>query len=556
MKLLKHSMMGILLTTCLELHAQKAVFDNFCYQGNDACFERIEKNSTDVCNPVLGGFYPDPSVCRRGDDYFLVNSSFSYFPGIPLFHSKNLADWQQIGHVLDRPEQLKLDGLGLSSGVYAPAISYNTQNQTFYVINTVVGGINNFLVKTKDPFKEWSEPIRLPQVKGIDPSLFFDEDGKAYIVTSYLPEKSQWYGHRSIHMYEYDVQADTVIADLGIVVDGGVDVSAKPQWLEGPHIYKVKGIYYLIMAEGGTHAGHREVAFYSNHVKGPYKPCAVNPILSQAGLDELRPDKVINVGHADLIDTPQGDWYAFFLGCRPYQDKLYNTGRETFLLPVEWKNHTPVILEKGKAVPAVVKKPDGDVKGDRKNFFPNGNFKWKDEFDGPVLKQEWCMLRTPRETWYEIRKGKLYLEALERTIRKQENQAFLGRRQQHLVCQASVDMMFTPQSEHDFAGLVLFQNENNLVSIGLTQAKGNTVLVVDNVINGKVSRLYCQPSSHREYTFCLLVDKGKCNLGIRKGRKTEILCHDIDITHLSTHKAKGFVGSFLGMYATSAYEMK
>lgn len=142
--------------------------------------------------------------------------------------------------------------------------------------------------------------------------MFFDEDGKAYIVTSYLPEKSQWYGHRSIHMYEYDVQADTVIADLGIVVDGGVDVSAKPQWLEGPHIYKVKGIYYMIMAEGGTHAGHREVAFYSNHVKGPYKPCAVNPILSQAGLDEHRLDKVINVGHADLIDTPQGDWYAVF----------------------------------------------------------------------------------------------------------------------------------------------------------------------------------------------------------------------------------------------------
>lgn len=154
MKLLKHSMMGILLTTCLEMHAQKAVFDNFCYQGNDACFERVEMNSTEVCNPVLSGFYPDPSVCRRGDDYFLVNSSFSYFPGIPLFHSKNLADWQQIGHVLDRPEQLKLDGLGLSSGVYAPAISYNTQNQTFYVINTVVGGINNFLIKTKDPFKD------------------------------------------------------------------------------------------------------------------------------------------------------------------------------------------------------------------------------------------------------------------------------------------------------------------------------------------------------------------------------------------------------------------
>ena len=533
--------------------AQQAAFDNFFYKGEDVCFAK-ETEKSERYNPILSGFYPDPSVCRKGDDYFLVNSSFSYYPGIPIFHSRNLVDWKQIGHVLDRPEQLKLDGLGLSSGVYAPSITYNEQNETFYVINTIVGGIGNFLVKTRNPFEGWSEPVRLPEVKGIDPSLFFDDDGKTYIVTSYLPKESKWYGHRAIHMYEYDIRTDKVVADLGIVVDGGVDVAAHPQWLEGPHIYKVAGRYYMIMAEGGTHAGHREVAFVSDNVKGPYRPCSINPILSQTGLDESRPDKVINVGHADMIDTPNGDWYAVFLGCRPYQDKLYNTGRETFLLPVEWKNDTPVILESGKVVPSVVKVPKGmETERTDAAFFPNGNFEWKDSFNGPLLNKEWCMLRTPRDQWYELRDGKLYLEALDRTIEKPVNPAFLGRRQQHLTFQASVDVRFLPTSASDFAGMVLFQNEKNYVAIGLTMADGKQTVVIENVMDGKKERLYQEPSSAKQITCCLEVNNGTCSIGFKKKSRVQMVCRDIDITHLSTHKAKGFVGSYIGLYATSAF---
>lgn len=541
-------------TVCMFAQ-NKAVFDDFHYRGNDVCFSKDIDLKSERYNPILSGFYPDPSICRRGNDYFLVNSSFSYFPGIPVFHSRNLADWKQIGYALDRPSQLKLDGLGLSSGVYAPAITYHEKNSTFYIVNTVVGGIGNFLVKTKDPFKGWSEPVRLPQVKGIDPSLFFDDDGKAYIVCSYLPKESKWYGHRSIHMYEFDTEADTIVADLGIVVDGGVDISQKPQWLEGPHIYKVNGTYYMIMAEGGTHAGHRQVAFFSDNVKGPYKPCNINPILSQSGLDENRKDKVINVGHADIIDTPEGEWYAVFLGCRPYKEKLYNTGRETFILPVTWKDNTPVILDKGKPVPAVVELPAASSKKNRTSFFPNGNFEWKDDFSKPVLGMEWNMLRTPRDQWYSIKDGKLRLDAIGRSIRKQENPAFLGRRQQHLVFQASVKMDFSPQAEKEFAGLALFQNDKNFVCIGLTKVGGNTVLAIDNNTDGKSKRLYNENTVGGKHEFFIEVENGLCSLGVMKGNKKNVLCRDIDITHLSTHKAKGFVGSYIGMYATSDYEI-
>lgn len=162
-------------------------------------------------NPILGGFYPDPSICRKGDDYFLVNSSFSYYPGVPIFHSKDLVNWKPLGHVLNRPSQLNLDGIRLSGGIYAPAIQYNPHNDMFYMITTCVDGIGNFLVKTDNPMKgEWSDPILLPQVGGIDPSLFFDDNGKGYIVNNDAPEgdtatldyrwsfirtpRSQWWG--------------------------------------------------------------------------------------------------------------------------------------------------------------------------------------------------------------------------------------------------------------------------------------------------------------------------------------------------------------------------
>jgi alpha-N-arabinofuranosidase len=529
----------------------RASFSYFEYKGKDACFEQIIDSKTQYRNPILPGMYPDPSICRRGNDYFLINSTFCYFPGIPIFHSTDLVHWKQIGHVLDRPSQLKLDGLSLSSGVYAPTIRYNEKNQTFYVINTVVGGIGNFIVRTKDPFKGWSEPIKLPEVKGIDPSIFVDDDGKGYIVNSQASEKPRWNGHSVIWIHEFDFENDKASMERQIVVDGGPDTTKHPRWLEGPHIYKENGFYYLMAAEGGTQSGHKEVIFRSKHVKGPYTPAPNNPILTQLGLPVDRKNKVTNVGHADLVKTTRGDWFAVFLGCRPYADDQFNTGRETFMLPVKWVDGFPIILEKGKEVPSVVGKKEIELKGKTMT----GNFCWRDEFDSPVLDMKWNMIRPPRELWWKIVKGKMVLDVLPHSLRQQVNSAFLGRRQQHLNFEVSTLLEFTPKTKTDFSGLAYIQNENNYLVIGKKLIDSRMFVILQSFENGILKLIATKELSsmdaERELGLCISVKEGEASFyyfGKNGGRK--LLADKVDITHISTKKSKGFIGAYVGMYAT------
>jgi len=460
--------------------------------------------------------------------------------------------WKQIGNALDRPSQLKLDGLGVSGGVYAPAIEYNERNQTFYIINTVVGGIGNFIVKTKDPFKGWDEPIKLPEVKGIDPSLFFDENGKSYIVCSQASPAPKWSGHSVIWMHEFDAENDKASAERVIVVDGGPDTIQHPRWLEGPHIYKVNGWYYLMAAEGGTQSGHKEVIFRSKSAKGPYVQGPNNPILTQLGLPAERPNKVTNVGHADMIKTPQGEWFAVFLGCRPYPDEQFNTGRETFMLPVKWVDGFPVILEKGKTVAPVITKSNIASKGETQS----GNFSWRDEFDKPTLCMKWLMLRTPREQWWKIAKGKLELEVLPRSLSQKENPAFIARRQQHINFEASTAVRFTPKTDKELAGMVYFQNEKNYFVIGKTLNNNKQVVVLQSVVNGLASvvaeKELPSVSETNELLLCISVKAGEASFSYSfKGEKSILLTEKVDITNLSTKKAGGFVGSVIGMYANS-----
>jgi xylan 1,4-beta-xylosidase len=231
------------------------VFSNFIYQGDDQVYKDNPLKPDEFYNPILQGCYPDPSITRKGDDYYLVCSSFAMFPGVPIFHSKDLVNWTQIGHVLDRTSQLKVQDAGISAGIYAPQIYYNPFNDTFYMITTeFAGGFGNIVVKTKDPLKGWSDPIKL-DFNGIDPSVFFDDNGKGYVIHNDAPDagKELYNGHRVIKIWEYDAENDKVIIGTDkIIVDGGVDISRKPIWIESPHIYKKNGRYYLMCAEGGT----------------------------------------------------------------------------------------------------------------------------------------------------------------------------------------------------------------------------------------------------------------------------------------------------------------
>lgn len=292
-------------------------------------------------NPVIAGFYPDPSICRVGKDYYIVNSTFSYFPGINVFHSRDLVHWKLIGYVLNMPEQFNLDGQGVSRGLFAPAIRYH--NGLFYVTCTLVDIGGNFVATAKDPAGPWSNPVWLPEINGIDPSLFFDNDGKAYIVYNSIPpdDKPLYNGHRTIRIHEFDPESLKVKGEERILINGGTDINKKPAWIEGPHIFKKDGVYYLIDAEGGTADQHSEVVFKSTNVYGPYVSYENNPILTQRQLDPQRPFPITSTGHADFVQTESGDWWAVFLGCRPYEDEYITRGGKHFWPPYAGKTAGP-----------------------------------------------------------------------------------------------------------------------------------------------------------------------------------------------------------------------
>ncbi|MCL2097394.1 MAG: glycoside hydrolase family 43 protein [Bacteroidales bacterium] len=531
-----------------------ATFRYFEYKGADPVFTANIDDTRQYYNPILLGCYPDPSICRKDNDYYLVTSTFAYYPGIPIFHSTDLVNWVQIGNVLNRPSQLNLDNIRIDGGVYAPVIRYNPYNDMYYLINTCVDGIGNFVVKTKDPKQNnWSEPIMLPKVGGIDPSLFFDEDGKAYIVHNDAPQgEPEWQGHRAIWLHEYDVAADTTLNGCKMIVDGGVDKRKRPIWIEAPHIYKINGYYYLMCAEGGTREDHSEVIFRADEVWGPYIPWENNPILTQRDLANDRSNPVTCTGHVDLIQTIEGDWYAVFLACRPYEKDYFNTGRETFMLPLQWENEYPVILSKGQAIPFVV---------DKEKLQPNsnsykGNFTWRDDFKSATLDHRWLFIRTPRTTWWSLSKNGLVIEANGQSIYKKEQPAFIGYRQQHLCFNVTTEMQYTPSKTDELAGLVCYQNEGHNIVFGKTlNEQGVAVMVVDLTVKGEVKRIAEVeiPKEHRKkaiemniksmgksYAFLYSYDQG-INWTVVAETEAKVL---------STEVAGGFTGVVVGMWAS------
>jgi xylan 1,4-beta-xylosidase len=516
-------------------------------------------------NPILGGFHPDPSICRVGSDYYLVTSTFSYFPGIPVFHSRDLVNWDLLGHVMNREEQLNLDGQGVSRGLFAPTIRYH--DGLFYVVCTLVDIGGNFVATASSPAGPWSGPIWIPEINGIDPSLFFDDDGKAYVVYNSIPpdDTPLYGGHRTIRMYSFDPRTLKVVGKEHLLVNGGVDITKKPVWIEAPHIFKKDGEYYLIAAEGGTGDQHSEVVFRSKSVEGPYVPREKNPLLTQRHLDPGREAAITSTGHADFVKTESGDWWAVFLGCRPYppsKDGCYNTGRETFLAPVRWDNGWPIITS-------------GDEKVQYRYPYPltphnqpaipfGGDFKIKEDFDENTLRPSWVFLRTPHEKWYDldVKKGFLTLKLRPETCAGRMNPSFVGRRQQHMNGSASTAVTFIPRSEREKAGLLVFQNETHFYFLCKTMGRRQAEVrlyrsVADTNVSAPMDLLASKRLGRDEarkevrlkveahgasYVFLFGFDGGPW----------QTLKDGVDARFLSTKVAGGFVGCMYAMYATSS----
>ncbi|HEX2628408.1 MAG TPA: glycoside hydrolase family 43 protein [Chitinophagaceae bacterium] len=516
----------------------------------------IAQEKLTYTNPILSGFYPDPSICRVGDDYYLVNSSFAYFPGLPLFHSKDLVNWKQIGHAMDRREQLDHTGAGVSRGLFAPAISYH--KGTFYIVCTLIDKLGNFVISAKDPRGPWSNPVALPQVNGIDPSLFFDDNGRAYVLFNSIPpdNKPLHDGHRTIRMFEFDAVNLKIIGSEKLLVNGGTDMAKKPVWIEGPHIYKKDGWYYLLCAEGGTGFNHSEVVFRSKNVDGPYVSYEKNPVLTQRHLDPSRKDPVTTTGHADLVETKDGKWWAVFLGCRPYEGDYYNTGRETFMLPVTWKDGWPIILEGDASVRYRDTVPIPSITRAVTNAF-SGNVHYNDNFKAAKLNPRWIFLRTPHTKWYDLKKG-LTMQLRPETITGKSNPSFIGHRQQNIVCKATTMIDFSPASENEKAGLTIFYNENRFYYVCVSRCEGEPTNCV---------QLY---RSTGDSTKMELLASSPLPAGVKKDILLRITATNEayffyygyknfyqqigtaqNVKYLSTKEAGGFVGCIFGLYATS-----
>lgn len=503
------------------------------------------QNKNILKNPVLKGYYPDPSICRVGEDYYLVCSSNEYFPGLPLFHSKDLVNWQQIGHVLDRPSQVPLDGINPSSGIFAPTIRYH--QGIYYLLCTRAGGDpskRNFIVTASNPKGPWSDPFWLENAPGIDPSLFFDEDGKVWYTGNRVPDGGErYFKQREIWLQEFDITTMKLVGPVTLLLDEGAVRQARN--IEAPHIYKVNGFYYLIIAEGGTDFNHAVTVFRSKNITGPYETAPKNPIITSRHLGNNYAIQCI--GHADFIETQNGEWYTVLLGTRPYGGASYaNLARETFIAPLTWEDGWPVVAPNEGRILAEFPAPNlPEFKIEQPAV--------RDDFNNDLLAFQWNLIRTPSEKLYSLNqnKGSLRLFLKPETITEKVNPAFIGRRQQHINFTASTLMEFSPQNK-ETAGLLVYQNpqyhfklecllKDGKKVIRLTKIKANsTEILAEQEVN--VKKLYLKVSAiGQDYAFYFATNEGEWKL----------LMDKVDGSMLNRTIAGGFTGVYLAMYASS-----
>lgn len=518
-----------------------ALFSEFNYSVTSP----TERGKDEYGTPLLPGCYPDPSIVRVGDDYFMVNSSFAFYPGVPIWHSTDMQSWERLGYVLNRPGQLDLpDGLRISGGIYAPDISYNPHNGLYYMVTTLVDNGGNFYVTTADPMKgDWSDPVWLPEVGGIDPSFLFDSDGKAYIVNNDSPDGPPLYdGHRAIHIHDFDWKSGKVTGEPVIIVNGGVDISEKPVWIEGPHLYHIGEKYFLMCAEGGTGPDHREVIFESNSPKGPFKPCRINPILTQKDLNPLRQNAVTCAGHADLVEDVNGNWWAVFLAVRPYGTEGHDImGRETFIHPVEWVDGQPVIT-----APHEVLVPHAQPESHSELWNAQG------------LAKDAFFIRNPQSDSFKVdSSGRLRLKASDVKVTDHKSASAIGRwaTENAFTVTATLDE-FTPVYGEDIAGILLYQDDGCNIVLGKSlDPEGHDCVKLTAISKGVLTHMASLRLKSTLTPVKLKVEadgKGHYIFSAAEGDGPyRLIGIPIPASNISTSTAGNFTGTMVGVYATA-----
>ena len=403
-------------------------------------------------NPIIPGYNPDPSICRVGDDFYLVTSSFEFFPGVPVYHSKNLINWEMIGHCLTRDSQLPLENCPASAGIYAPTIRYH--DGVFFMTTTNVSAGGNFIVHAEDPRGPWSDPAWVKQ-RGIDPSLFWDDDGVCWFTSNGSADAEA----SGIFLCRIDPFTGEMLTPSMRISEG-----CGGKHPEAPHIYKKDGWYYLMLAEGGTEYGHTETMQRSRSVTGPYEPCPHNPILSHVGAcTDLNSNAIQATGHADLVEDGNGNWWLVCLAIRPLMPLLlHNLGRETFLAPVIWNdegwpvvgNHGRIGLQMEGPLPGPVPTP---VSRD-----------FADDFTGETLNPAWTFVRNPRRENYIRKNGRMTLVGTDTTLSHDGGTPTMMGIRQPAFCTEAVTALKENILPGGRAGLTAYYNHSAHYEIFLT----------------------------------------------------------------------------------------
>ncbi|WP_323815135.1 glycoside hydrolase family 43 protein [Cellvibrio sp. NN19] len=403
-----------------------------------------------IQNPILRGFNPDPSIVRVGDDYYIATSTFEWFPGVQIHHSRDLKHWQLLGQVLDRPSQLDMRGAPDSCGVWAPCLSYC--DGLFYLVYSNVGSFDgvwkdtpNYLVTAPSIHGPWSEPIFLMS-RGFDASLFHDSNGKKWLTNMMLDHRAgKFFG--GIQLQEYCPQQQKLVGKVFHIFAG-----SELGLTEGPHIYQRNGWYYLITAEGGTEYGHAVTMARSREITGPYELHPHNPIMSARDYPDAPLQKT---GHADLVCTQHAQWYAVYLAGRPLTPRGRCTlGRETVIEQMEWRDDDwlyPVTNQKTTRLQV----PAANLKD--APFKPTAEL---DSFSEKVLESYWQSLRVPvSENWLSLseREGFVRLKGRE-SLSSTRDQSLIARRVQAFDIEASCKIDFSPTNFQQLAGLVCYYN--------------------------------------------------------------------------------------------------
>ena len=481
-------------------------------------------------NPVLPGMHADPTVCRYGDDYYLVNSTFQYFPGVPVFHSKDLVNWEQVGHCITRRSQADIIGMDEQSGIYATTI--REHGGRFYMVTTLYPSRRHFYVWTDNPNGEWSEPVVIDFAIGsCDPTLFWDDDDRCYFM----------WKDGEIKICEIDVATGKKIGEIHRLWSG-----TGGRYPEGPHLYKKDGYYYLMLAEGGTEHGHFVTIARSRYLFGPYEQNPANPILTHFSM-KMQNSEIQGLGHADFVQAKDGSWWMICLGYRTSGYLQHVMGRETFLAPVRWDEGAwPVVNNDGTL--------QIDMKCKTLPLVPMPKEPELDDFSSNKLALYWSHLNIPDSANYSLteRKGYLRLYPSSVTIDEKSNPTCLGRRQTEKNFSATTLIDVSKMGKCTQVGLTAFAARLNHYDVIIdSNAAGMKQIQVVIRIGQSRNVMSSVPLKQEKVYLRIDSDAYFYNLYYSTDGKDFTPLGKMEYRYLTTETIGGFCGVHLGLYAQS-----